>query len=278
MDSFGLDGLSLNRIEFVGEAINFRVPPRYHNNRLVVVGLTNQGFSINHYLEAEGFQVIHATLTDALETIRWEQPTIALIEGGLHGEGATRLVQRLKADPLTRHTDLLSWVVEPPQLNKKQQVMYVSDLESLRQALNYLRKQSQAELPDKVRILDFGRAKKLQSTLANPRLHRFVNEIVDNWPTLLLAAYLGQNLEAVVNVEMLYYQFGFNWEESLGAISQLAKGGYVEPLEFEGCDPLFGVVAWEGQSETLAELGWAMQLPEYRQAVATLILARERAA
>jgi hypothetical protein len=85
-------------------------------------------------------------------------------------------------------------------------------------------------------------------------------------------------LDAVINLEMICHQFEFTADESVCAIAQLAQTGYLEPLEFEGDDPLFGLVANHAQVKLLNILGAALKVPQYRMAVITLILARERVA
>lgn len=290
MDGFDLErnGLSPDHIHFSGEEVNLSLTLTEQNNNVVVVGLSQSGFGINTYLDEEGFRVVLATPEEALETIRWEQPAFALIEGGLHGEASFDLLRRLDTDILTRNITLLIWVAEAPAEEYRaaaRRAFYIDNFDALRLALRGLQaarlprpkpELSQRPAPPFVVVAHSKQAANLRKLLVNPRLRKFVDEVIDGWSVLCLAAYLGEYPDAVVNVEMLCYQFELDPVESARAIQRLAQAGYLEPLEFDAFDPIYAPVAHRHCQTLLAELGAALKVPEYRMALATLILARER--
>lgn len=287
MDGFDLErnGLSPDQIHALGEGFSLPLTLAEQNNSVVVVGL-NPG--VEHYLNEEGFRVIFATPEEAFETIRWEQPAFALVAGGLHGEASFVLQRRLAADLLTRQLDLIIWVAEAPvqnAYNKRRQALYLDNFEDLRSALRQRRaitgprlklESSKPQAPVAIPGQTGKPPAALKNLLANPRLRKFVDEVIDSWATLRLAAYLGEQPDAVVNLEMLCYMLDLDPLESAEAIRQMARAGYIEPLEFEEADPLYAPVAHADYLAILNDLSLALQVPEYRMALATLILARER--
>jgi CheY-like chemotaxis protein len=274
MDAFDRNGLSPDQLNYKGEGTGWPLTSTSQNKGVVVVGLSKDSSLLSNYLHEEGYRVTLTSPEEAIETIRWEQPGLALLGGGLHGEGSFELLRRLNADPLTQHVRLIIWALEPPveTSNPQNRVIFIRNLEDLTQVLRSLR----AEATTQTGVSHHLWIHPLQTLLANPRLRSFVEEVVDGWPTLVVAAYLGQNLDAVINLEMLCYQFDLTLEESIQALERLARYGYIEPLEFEGFDQLYGVVAFKFQQALLAEFGAALRTPEYRMALATLVLARDR--
>lgn len=278
MDIFERNGLSPDQMEFNGDGANLPLTLTHPNKSVVVVGLSKNEATISNYLHEEGYRVILTTPGAALETIRWEQPALAVVSGGLHGERSLDLLRRIKADRLTHSVNLVVWTLEPPVKTSEardRRVVFVDSLEGLRSTLRRLPRFGSKSVSDLV-ITFRDKPARLQSLLANPRLRRFVDEVIENWPVMALASFLTQEPDAVVNVEMLCHQFALTCEESAGAIGQLARHGYVEPLELEGYDPLFGLVANPEPLEVITEFGAALKNPEYRMALATLILARNR--
>ena len=290
MNFFEQNGLSPDSLEgFKVDRVNLRSALARQISRVVVVGLADLEFGLSNYLREEGYHVTAATSQDAFETIRWQQPDIALVDGGLHGEGSHELLRRLKADFLTRDIKVVVRVIEPlteHYNHSYHEAVFVDNLQALCAALQNSVKStplpaSELELDVSAKPLFFPPVKDEKSAnlpmlLANSRLRRFVDEVIDSWPTLLLAGWLGQETDALVNVEMLCYQFDFCPAESCQAISQLAQAGYIEPLEFDSADPLFGLVVHSEQEALVTEFGAALKIPAYRMALATLILARER--
>jgi len=256
------------------------------NKSIVVVSWSQPGKTVQTYLEQNGYRVVTATPDAALEIIRWEQPALALLDGGLHGEQSFQLLRRLEADNLTRELDLIIWALEPAKSNlpaKLRQVSWATNLEELEAVIHRLRPRlaQRVTLSAANPFLWVGSSKpveKVRELLANSRLRRFVNEVIDGWPTLAVVGYLAQETDAVVNVEMLCHHFDLMPHESAAAIGQLARAGYIEPLEFEGCDPLFGPVADPQRLSLLTELALALAEPSYAMVVTTLVLARERTA
>lgn len=286
MNFFEQNGLSPDSLDvFKVDRANLRSALVRQTSRVVVVGLADLEFVLSNYLREEGYHVTTATLQDAFETIRWQQPDIALVDGGLHGESSHELLRRLKADVLTRDIKVVIRVIEPlteHYNHSYDKAVFVDNLKDLCAALRDSAKP--APLPTSkasAKPLFFPPVKDEQSAdlpmlLANARLRHFVDAVIDSWPTLLLAGWLGQETDALVNVEMLCYQFDLCLEESCRAISRLAQVGYIEPLEFDSADPLFGLVVNHEQEALVTEFGAALKIPAYRMALATLILARER--
>lgn len=280
MDMFERNGLSPDQIEFRGNGANLPVTLTRPNKSVVVVGFSRADSTISNYLHEEGYRVILARPDTALETIRWEQPALALVSGGLHGEGCFELLRRIKADQLTQGVKLIIWTLEPPAkaaLANEQRVIFINNLDGLRSTLRRLSRPG-FKSPALFSVTYHPKSNHLQNLLSNHRLRHFVDEVIESWPVMALAAFLGQETDAVVNVEMLCHQFDLTPEESAGAIGQLARHGYIEPLELEGYDPLFGVVATPEPLQLMIDFGEALKNPEYRMALATLILARERIA
>ncbi|MEI6045622.1 MAG: hypothetical protein WCS37_14830 [Chloroflexota bacterium] len=285
MDIFERNGLSPDKMEASEDSTPLSVTLIQQNNNIVVVGFSEIDPTINHCLYEKGYRIVMAHPDEALETIRWEQPALALINGGLHGEGNLDLLRRLNADRLTQNINLILWVAEAPGGEQGHTNRWVVDsLKGLRSVLRYLpslRKvgpgwkevapaQSSAKEPTK-------KPSSLQELWANPLLRKFIDDVVADWPTLRLATFLGEHFEAVVNVEMVCNLFECTMEESTKALAQLSQAGYLEPLEFDDEDPLFGLVAEPMRVQLLTTLEAAFKVPSYRMTVATLILARERA-
>jgi hypothetical protein len=268
-------------------------------NRIVVlveqpVSTRNKGLfadlkldQLCHYIYEECFEPIRAEVKHAFEIIRWEQPCLVIIDSTFWSTAHSKLIARLKADGLTSDIALMLWVNPSPasvMLEKAvkkqpdQQEVVVNDkfarLQTVLQSYNHhlIRPIKPGKAIATVDSSPASDTLELRNLLTNLELKNFVERVIPNWATLQLAMLLAEKPALAFNREILWYLLDLEeWVAEI-AIDSLARAGYIEPLEYDTTEPLWGLVAFSGKVGEFERFANAIKTPQYRLALATMLL------
>lgn len=234
-----------------------------------------------NYLRAEGFEVIAASSRRPFEEIRWQQPEFVLVNNN------PQLVQRLQHDPLTQQISVIALTAQLAPDYASDKVIYAQNFQQLAKAVEFFQKaqcqeQNAVLLPrknqsDKANWSNARNAVAItQKFLRDPELRFLIAEIVTNWTTLQVVAYLSDDTASTINQEQLINCWGLGSAEANQVIKKLACAGLIEPLELEADipDPFYAVVAHPEQLQLLQKFAQALNYQFYRVALTTYLLGR----
>jgi|GEM_PF-2438607 len=239
-----------------------------HNNRTLIKSY-NQ---LCHFLDEECYRVVEAEISSAFEVIRWEHPALVLLDGRGWDIKHSDLMERLHSDRLTRESQILVWNNHlPPILAVEALLNNQPKIVDVGSSMPTLPKTEPPAKSNKSK-----KERRLYHLLHDLKLKKFVDEVVDSWQALELVNLLAEDPDFVFNLESLWYMLGLNEGQTSELVKRLAGAGYIELIEDGVEDPLWSAVAFAEKLAILKRFHRALQVKEYRMALATLILARER--
>lgn len=238
-----------------------------------------------NYLKAEGFEVVAAEPAQAFEQIRWQQPTVVLLNAYLKID---KLLGQLQSDSLTRQIAIIVLTKGKVLNNNCQSAIYVQNFCQLAEAIEFLQSSRTSQRPKpgasylshKTQLSD---ANPLQDDyevvisckfLRDPELRYLVAQLIDSWTMLQVVAYLSVDTRSVINIEQLMENWEIGPAEASQVIKKLASAGLIEPLELEAeiFDPFYAVVAHPEQVNLLHKFAQALSYKQYRVALTTYLL------
>ncbi len=223
-----------------------------------------------HFLDEECYRVVESEITSAFEVIRWEHPALVLLDGRGWDIKHNDLMERLHGDRLTREAQILIWNSHLPSILAVEALLASQPTRDSKTEgdTQHSRK---SETLTKTR-----KERRLYHLLHDLKLKEFVDEVVDSWEALELVSILAEDSEFVFNLESLWYMLGLSETQTEDLVKRLAQCGFIEPIEIGVDDPLWSAVAFPEKLDVLKHFHQALKVKEYRLALATLILARDR--